>query len=217
MELIIFDLDGTLAETTEDLLQALNRMLSDFRLPFCTKEHLMTFVNNGIYEFIRHALPEHLQNDRAFITQAIDHYEFHYSDCYSDKTHPYEGLPEVLCMLRKRGFRLAVLSNKQDVFVKRIISKLYPSDLFCEIHGQSVFPAKPDPQSVLAIAASLGIAPADCIYCGDSDVDMLTAKNAGMYPLGVSWGYRSPAFLSASGAAAIAADPLDLLRIVSAL
>lgn len=214
MKLIIFDLDGTLANTLDDLLTALNGMLTELSLPLCSKEKLFTFVNNGIYRFIKLALPEDLQEDEALIQQAITIYEKHYAICYADKSHPYKGLPEALHALSEAGLQLAVLSNKQDPFVKNIIAKIYPDGLFAEVHGQSDLPAKPNPQSTLAIAARLGIAPSDCIYCGDSDVDMLTAKNAGMLPLGVSWGYRSADVLYTTGAAYVAKDAEDLLEFI---
>lgn len=214
MKLVIFDLDGTLAETIDDLLQALNRMLAELSLPLCTREKLFTFVNNGIYRFIKLALPEHLQADEELIQTAIRIYERHYADCYADKTHPYKGLPSVLSRLKKEGTLLAVLSNKQDPFVKNIIAKIYPAGLFSEVCGQLDLPAKPDPQSTLAIANRLGISPADCIYCGDSDVDMLTAKNAGMTALGVSWGYRTTDILYEAGADYVAKDPEDLYRFI---
>lgn len=217
MKLIIFDLDGTLADTLDDLLGALNGMLSELSFPLCTKEKLFTFVNNGIYRFIKFSLPEEQQENEALIQTAIQIYEKHYANCYADKTHPYDGLPATLHALSDAGFQLAVLSNKQDPFVKNIISKIYPQGLFCEVHGQDKLPAKPDPQSTLAIADSLGIRPADCIYCGDSDVDMLTAKNAGMLPLGVSWGYRSSDILYEAGAAYVAKDPTDLFTYLLSL
>lgn len=217
MKLIIFDLDGTLADTLDDLLTALNGMLSEFSFPLCTKDKLFTFVNNGIYRFIKLALPKDKQGDEALIQTAIAIYEKHYADCYADKSHPYDGLLSALQDLSAAGIQLAVLSNKQDPFVKNIIAKIYPPDLFCEVHGQDRLPAKPDPQSTLAIADKLGVSPSDCIYCGDSDVDMLTAKNAGMLPLGVSWGYRPAEILYETGAAYVATDPTDLLNYVLSL
>ncbi|MBO5111038.1 MAG: HAD family hydrolase [Clostridia bacterium] len=210
IKVAIFDLDGTLADTMGDLMTAMNGMLRELGFPTRTKEELLTFINNGAYRFVQHSLPEAIQEDELIMATALETYSRHYAKCYVEKTHAYAGIEEALRTLQHSNVRLAVLSNKQDEFVKNIIKKLFPADLFEEVHGQLEYPAKPDPTAALAIAKSMGVLPEECIFCGDSDVDIKTAKNAGMVPLGVSWGYRAPAVLREVGATLIARDPSDI-------
>lgn len=210
IRLVIFDLDGTLCDTMDDLMQGMNGMLRELGFPTRTKEELLTFINNGAYRFVQLSLPEAIREDELIMQTALETYNRHYATCYADKTYPYEGMIEALQALKEHGVRLAVLSNKQDRFVKEIIAKLYPEDLFDEVHGQLEYPAKPDPTAALAIAKSLKVPVEECMFCGDSDVDILTAKNAEMVPLGVSWGYRPAEVLRQVGAELIARTPADI-------
>ena len=210
IKVAIFDLDGTLCDTMDDLMTGMNGMLRELGYPTRTKEELLTFINNGAYRFVQLSLPEEIREDELIMATALETYSRHYAQCYADKTYPYAGMEEALYALKQEGVRLAVLSNKQDAFVKNIVKKLFPADLFEEVHGQLEHPAKPDPTAALAIAKSLCVHPEECIFCGDSDVDIKTAKNAGMIPLGVSWGYRSAAILRETGATLIAREPADI-------
>ena len=213
IKVAIFDLDGTLADTMGDLMTAMNGMLRELGFPARTKEELLTFINNGAYRFVQQSLPEAIRDDELIMTTALDIYARHYATCYVEKTYAYEGMTEALHTLQQMGVRLAVLSNKQDPFVKAIIAKLFPEDLIEEVHGQLEHPAKPDPTAALAIAASMGVSAEECMFVGDSDVDMYTAKNAGMVSLGVSWGYRAPAILLEVGADLIAKTPADIPHV----
>ena len=213
IKVAIFDLDGTLADTMDDLMTAMNGMLRELGFPTRTKEELLTFINNGAYRFVQLSLPEAIREDELIMATALDTYSRHYATCYAEKTHPYDGMIEALRTLHHENVRLAVLSNKQDAFVKNIIKKLFPEDLFEEVHGQLEYPAKPDPTAALAIAKSMGVSPEECIFCGDSDVDIQTAKNAGMVPLGVSWGYRPAHVLQEVGATLIARTPSDIPHV----
>lgn len=213
IKVAIFDLDGTLADTMGDLMTAMNGMLRELGFPARTKEELLTFINNGAYRFVQQSLPEAIREDELIMATALETYSRHYEQCYVEKTYAYAGMEEALRSLQHGNVRLAVLSNKQDAFVKNIIKKLFPADLFEEVHGQLEYPAKPDPTAALAIAKSMGVLPEECIFCGDSDVDILTAKNAGMIPLGVSWGYRPASVLRTVGATLIAREPAEIPQI----
>ena len=213
IKVAIFDLDGTLTDTMDDLMTAMNGMLRELGFPTRTKAELLTFINNGAYRFVQLSLPEAIRDDELIMHTALEIYSRHYSTCYAEKTYPYEGMIDALRALKQMGIRLAVLSNKQDPFVKAIVAKLFPEDLFEEVHGQLEHPAKPDPTAALAIAESMGVSAEECIFVGDSDVDVHTAKNAGMVSLGVSWGYRPAPYLLEVGADLIAKIPADIPHV----
>lgn len=197
----IFDLDGTLADTMDDLLTAMNRMLRDFGYAERSREELTRFINRGARYFVGRSLPDGTVDDfnDPLVDKALAGYSKHYSECYADKTRPFKGLPEEIAAMKKAGFKLGVLSNKQDAFVKKTAQNLYP-DLFDSVHGQLDLPEKPDPAPALAVAAELGVVPEECAFIGDSDIDIKTGINSGMLPVGVTWGYRSEECLSEAGA-----------------
>jgi len=207
----IFDLDGTLADTLDDLGQAMNGMLRHFGWPERSREELCQFINRGARIFVARSMPEGSWEDinDSSVTEALRVYNAEYDKCFNDLTSPYEGVPELLAELREKGVKLAVLSNKQDKFVKLITERLFP-DTFDVVRGHGEFPEKPSPESALATAAEMGVVPEECIFVGDSDIDMKTAQNAGMLPVGVSWGYRPPEILLDAGATVIAENAVKI-------
>ena len=209
---IIFDLDGTLADTMDDLKTAMNSTLVKLGYETRTKFELVKFLNNGSREFVRRSLPTAVQKEDFIIESALDIYGREYEKCFCDKTRAYPGIYEVIQLLKKEKFKLGVLSNKPDRFVKTIISKLFGYKTFDFVMGQSDLPCKPDPSSALYVAKELGVKPSRCIFIGDSDVDIKTAKNAEMRSIGVSWGYRSPELLVDTGANYIAQNPAEILE-----
>ena len=204
---VIFDLDGTLADTMVDLETAMNMMLRRRGWPERRREELIRFINKGARAFVAQSMPEGSWEtmDDEEVTRSLEIYNDCYASCYADKTAPYPGIAQALEKLRGEGLALAVLSNKQDKFVKVIIEKLFP-DVFAEAWGQSEYPTKPDPTAALEIARRLGVSAEECAFVGDSDVDMKTANNAGMHAIGVSWGYRDADVLREAGSDDIAAD-----------
>lgn len=213
---IIFDLDGTLCDTMEDLLTAMNGMLRHFGWRERSREELLRFINRGARNFVSDSMPEgsfETIYDET-VDRAIEVYNGCYAECYCEKTAEYEGMTELLSELKK-DFRLGVLSNKQEFFVKDIIDRLFP-DIFDSVHGQvEEVPTKPDPEALMRNLADMGVCAEECVFVGDSDVDMKTGKNSGMYTVGVSWGYRSPEILLSAGADAIcntASDISDTVR-----
>lgn len=198
---IIFDLDGTLADTICDIRDGLNGMLSEYGFPTVTKEQTLANINNGALELVRRSLPEQYRKDDGFVKEAKRVYEKYYSDCYNNLTKEYKGIKQSLKELTKQSIFLAVLSNKQDEFVKKIVAKLFDGINFASVLGQSeAFPTKPDPASLLHIISKLGLSPKEAVLVGDSNIDMITAANAKITAIGVSWGYRSPEILTEYGA-----------------
>lgn len=214
---VIFDLDGTLADTMPDLQTAMNNMLVRLGYKPRTRGDLIKAINNGAREFVRRSLPKDVQGVDFILQSAIDVYEDEYSKCYIEKTAPYADIEALLMDLKSMGIKISVLSNKQDSFVKDIVGKLFDKKLFYIIQGQAKMPTKPNPTSALAIAKSMGVKPSRCLFIGDSDVDMETAKNAGMRSVGVSWGYRSQEVLEEAGATFIAKSPKDICEIITSL
>ena len=207
----IFDLDGTLLDTMNDLLTAMNRMLRELNFPERTYDELLCFINRGARMFVGRSLPEGSIKsfDDPLVDRALAVYARHYKECCLDTTHPFEGVPEAVAALRAAGVRVGVLSNKQDAFVKETIAKLYPG-AFDTVNGQLDLPEKPDPAPALAVAAKLGVKPEECAFIGDSDIDIKTGVNSGMLPVGVTWGYRSEECLLEAGAKLIVHRPEDL-------
>jgi phosphoglycolate phosphatase len=214
---IIFDLDGTLADTMPDLQTAMNNMLVRLGYRTRTRTELISAINKGAREFVRRSLPKDVSDVEFILDSALETYTDEYSRCYCDNTAAFTGIEAVLMELKSQGIKLAVLSNKQDKFVKDIISKLFDKKLFSCVMGQGSYPTKPNPASALAIAKELGVKPYRTLFVGDSDVDMQTAKNAGMRSMGVSWGYREAEVLREAGATYIVRDPQAIPVIVANL
>lgn len=203
VKLVIFDLDGTAADTMDGIVEALNRTMAECGYPLHTRESVLQFVNYHTRRYIAEALPPEARTD-AEIDRVLAIYGGHYRDTYTLSV-PFEGIPALLDRLRSRCL-LAINSNKQDSFVKALAEQIFPADLFIAAEGYLPDrPSKPDPSMALAImelaSEKLGVTltPDMCVYVGDSDVDVQTARNAGMRPVSVSWGYRSHEFLSALG------------------
>ena len=209
---IMFDLDGTLADTLDDLTDAYNHGLEQLKLPGHRPEDFKMMVGTGSLDLCRKALPP----DRADLAEKLLQISLaYYSEHYLDKTRPYPGITELLDELTRRGIRLAVLSNKPDSFVTRMSKEMFGPDRFDLIAGQQDgVPLKPDPAAVLSILQQLKLPPAEAIYVGDSGIDMATASAANITSIGVTWGFRDRKDLLDAGANHIidrAQDLLDLL------
>lgn len=209
---VIFDLDGTLLDSLKDLANSTNEILRRHDFPGHPLEKYKYFVGDGMYNLLYRTLPcERRQED--FVKQCVTEMKEEYGKHWADKTRPYPGIPQLLQGLQEKGLKLAVLSNKPDEFAKVIVKKFFP-DQFAEVAGErSGIPKKPDPQGALAIAKALQISPQELLYLGDTNTDMQTAVAAGMFPVGVLWGFRGAEELLASGAKVLIEKPLDLLQI----
>lgn len=201
----IFDLDGTLCDTLPDLQTAMNEMLRTLDYPERTRDELLSFINKGNRHFVFKSLPDGAASspDDPLVDKAMAINAEAYARCYTEKTHEYPGITPMLLELKSRGMKIAILTNKRARFAEKLAGELFFGifDLTQgNIDGQ---PAKPDPLTALGVAERLGVAPSECIFIGDSDVDMKTAVNSGMFPLGVTWGYRDRQCLIDAGAVAL--------------
>ncbi len=208
---LIFDLDGTLADTLDDLQLAMNEMLRSFGWPERSRAELLRFINRGARNFVADSMPDGSwkTKDDEIVDRALAAYGEAYRSRPIVLTKPFPGIREALASLKKKKVRLAVLSNKQDELVRVIIETLFPG-VFDAVSGQRDLPVKPDPAAALQLADKLGVLPRECVFCGDSDIDMRTARNAGMLSLGVLWGYRDEGCLAAAGADHLIASPEDI-------
>ena len=214
---VIFDLDGTLADTMDDLMTAINRMLERLGYEKRSKAELIRFINRGTRYFVKKSLPEEVQNVDFIVDSGIQAYKEEYEKCYLEKTYAFDGIKEALEGIKERKIKIAVLSNKPDKFVNDICDKLFGKKFFRAAMGQTNLPTKPDPTAALLIAKTMGAKPNKCIIVGDSDVDVRTAQNADMEFVGVSWGYRSEAVLREAGAEYIVEDTEGLISAIEAI
>ena len=206
---VLWDLDGTLLHTLEDLGDSLNEVLAEENLPGHTYDEYRLMIGNGRERLIARALPPGF-DDQEKARRIQQQFPLRYRANQYRKTRPYPGVPELLRELIVRGLRLAVLSNKDQSHATEVVEHYFPG-LFEEIWGLTQErPAKPDPSSALALAKALGLAPGRFLYLGDSGVDMETALRAGMWPVGVTWGYRGREELAATGATRIIDSPAEL-------
>ncbi|MCX7024095.1 MAG: HAD-IA family hydrolase [Spirochaetes bacterium] len=211
---VIFDLDGTLVDTIADIAAIMNSVLASFGYPARPVEEFRTLVGNGIVELARASLPETERNEGK-VRLAGAAMMAAYTRTPVSFSRPYPGVEAILSRLAADGIPFAVLSNKPDSLVARIATALFPDARFAVLRGECPgVPRKPDPAAALDIAARLGVAPGDTVFVGDSDVDVMTARNAGMIPISVSWGYRPRGTLEAAGPAAIADTVAELERAI---
>lgn len=211
-EAVIFDLDGTLLNTLDDLADSANHVLAEYGYPIHATEKYKTFVGNGIPKLIKRILPSETPED--VFKRALTDFQTYYSEHKNDKTAPYIGITEMLRELKKHEIKICVLSNKQHNISVEIVKHYFGSNTFDLIRGKmEQFPAKPDPASCNDVISALNIPKCNILYVGDSDVDMQTGANAGLVKCGVSWGFRSVEELRSAGADYIACTPQDILKI----
>ena len=204
---VIFDLDGTLLYTLENLYESTNFALGCFDYPKRTLEEVRNFVGNGVRKLIERSIPEGEKNPN--FEKCLEIFKEHYSKTMYDNTRPYDGIMKMLKILPKNGIVCAVVSNKFDSAVK-VLCKRYFEDLVSLAVGEcETVRKKPCPDGVLKIIEQLGCK-GNCVYVGDSEVDIETAKNAGLYCISVSWGYKDKEFLLKNGASEIV-DTVDEL------
>ena len=209
---IIFDLDGTLLNTIEDLTDSMNLTLSRFGFEGHDQETYKYFIGDGIETLVIRALPLESRNPEI-ITQCVEAMREEYALRWDKKTHPYPGIPELLDALSQRGWPISILSNKPDDSTRMVVAKMLPKWAFQIVLGaRPSVPKKPDPAAALEIAGLLGLDPGQFVYIGDTGTDMKTAVEAGMFPVGALWGFRTAQELLAHGAKVLIEKPLDLLQ-----
>jgi phosphoglycolate phosphatase len=208
---VIFDLDGTLADTLDDIAAAMNAVLERRGLPVHRPATYRLMIGLGLRDLVNEALPARLRDDGT-IAVCLDDMVAEYRRHLLDRTRLYDGVAELLTRLHEEEVGLAVLSNKADELTQRIVAALVEPGTFDVVLGaRSDLPRKPDPTGALLVARRLGVAPARVAYLGDSAVDMRTAVAAGMIPVGVTWGLRGRDELEAGGARLLLDHPLELV------
>lgn len=209
----IFDLDGTLACTLPDLHACVNHMLAERGYPLRTVEDVLKYVNGAEYGFIRSLLPVEVQDDKETVDACVAQYSAYYGGHTCDITYLYDGMERVLDDLKRNGVWLAVHTNKKHVHASGMVKKLVKDGIFDAVVGEGIYRAKPDPEGALVLAEMAGAKPEEVCFIGDSNVDMDTAKNAGMFALGVTWGYRPAEVLLEHGADALVHKPEEILTV----
>jgi phosphoglycolate phosphatase len=230
IQAVLFDLDGTLLDTLVDVGNAANAALRDGGFPEHPLQSYRHLLGGGVQRLFGAALPTDNQTPEL-IEQCVAAFRRHYEQNWNDTTRPYAGIPELIAELHERDLKLAVLSNKAHNFTRRCIAEHFggrkpdssessavldgPIGPFQLVVGQRPgVPPKPDPTSAIEVADALGVPPDDFLYLGDTSTDMQTARDAGMHPIGVLWGFRDREELVGSGAEAVIAKPRELLELV---
>ena len=216
-KLVIFDLDGTLVDSLEDIGDAMNRVLLGRGYPLHSYNKYRFFVGNGIRNLVIQSLPDAARNesevDSCFIEMMVD-----YGQNYINKTHLYDGIALLLDGIVEKGVKMAILSNKADAITQKVYAKLLSKWPFEVVMGANdMFPAKPNPLSALYIAETVGISAESVVYIGDSDVDMHTARAAMFTAVGAAWGFRSKLELIEAGAMYTIDKPTELLSLLDCL
>ena len=212
----VFDLDGTLVNSLDDLADSANATLRAHSFPVHEVEAYRYFVGDGTRKLMERILPQEHAADTTFVEQFMSEYK----DCYArnllQKTKPYDGIMEMLEELRRRSIPMAVCTNKHQSAAAMIVKTLFPHRIFQEIIGdQEGLPRKPDPQKVLRIMRDFGVMGEQTAYFGDTDVDMDTARNAKAFAVGVLWGFRPEEELVAHGADLLLIHPMELFEKVT--
>ena len=212
----IFDLDGTLVNSLDDLADSANATLRAHSFPVHEVEAYRYFVGDGTRKLMERILPQEHAADTTFVEQFMSKYKDRYARNLLQKTKPYDGIMEMLEELRRRSIPMAVCTNKHQSAAEMIVKTLFPHRIFQEIIGdQEGLPRKPDPQKVLRIMRNFGVTGEQTAYFGDTDVDMDTARNAKAFAVGVLWGFRPEEELVAHGAYILLSHPMELFEKVT--
>lgn len=209
-QLAIFDLDGTLLDTLEDLADSTNYIMRQFGYPERTLSEVRAFVGNGIRKLLERSAPKGTSEEE--LDRMFEQFTVYYKEHCADKTRPYAGIPELLQSLKEQGVKLAVVSNKADYAVKALCEQYFPG-VFDEAVGERVGIArKPAPDTVNEVLKNLQTDKSKAVYIGDSEVDVLTARNAELNCIAVDWGFRDADVLKEAGADIIVSTPENLFN-----
>lgn len=205
----IFDLDGTLLSTLNDLASSTNYALRWAGMPERTIEEVRMFVGNGVKLLMERAIPEGVNNPKFEETYAK--FREHYMEHNLDTTRPYDGVPELLHELKRRGKHLAIVSNKFYAATQDLAKHFFPDTIEVAIGERENIRKKPAPDTVLEALRQLNVSKEDAVYIGDSDVDIMTAKNCGLLCISVLWGFRDKDFLIEHGGSLFVEKPIEIL------
>lgn len=207
---IVFDLDGTLTDTLDDLRSSVNFALSQFGFPERSRDEIRSFLGNGVRRLIYRSVPEN--TDNATAEKCLEVFKEHYKANSCVETRPYDGIVDLLETLKKRGIKTAVVTNKMHEAAADIVEYFFGGLIDITIGQSEKIAPKPAPDSVFLALEKLGVSKEDAIYVGDSEVDCMTAHNAGIPCIGVTWGFRGREVLEANGADYIAENSQDIIQ-----
>ncbi len=209
---VIFDLDGTIINSLEDLCDSVNYVLKNHGFKTHTLDFIRMTIGNGMRNLIRDSLPAEYKSDDNMVDQCTSELKEYYLSHWNIKTRPYDGIEELFSFLNQNNIPLCVLSNKADKPANIIVNHYFSGFKFAAVCGEKPgIPIKPDPASALAICKDLGINPSEVLLLGDSAQDIITAKNAGMFAAGALWGFRDEKTLMRAGADSVFEKPIDLI------
>lgn len=209
---VIFDMDGTLLDTLDDLMNSVNIALVQFGFPKRTRTEIRAFVGNGVGMLVKRSVPE--GTDEKTEAECLKVFKAHYAEHSAVYTKPYDGITELLRLLKEQGVGIAVVSNKFDLALKELCDRFFPGLVDYSAGEKAGVPKKPAPDSVFDCMNALGADKNTTLYVGDSEVDMATAANASLPAAGVLWGFRDRGVLTEGGAAYIINDPHEIAAIV---
>ena len=215
MKACIFDLDGTLANTLESMSVSANQVIEPFGYAPLPAENFKYYAGDGARTLVERVLRDAGDQDLIHLEEVYQAYSAIFDQDCTYKVTVYDGMGETLEKIKSMGIKLAVLSNKPHAQTKKVISNLFGDELFDWVQGQQEgIEKKPDPSGALAIAKAFGVKPEECMYVGDTNVDMMTGNRAGMFTVGVLWGFRDRKELIEHHAHALAENPEDLMRLL---
>jgi len=211
---VIFDMDGTIVDTLEDIAASMNKALRKLGFPELPVENYLDKVGWGMERLAFLSLPEE-KRQKETASRLAEQAQLFYAEDPLANTYPYPGIPELISVLRQRRIKIAVLTNKPDPVAQKVAAGLFPSGSFDHVQGGAPGKVlKPDPASVWELLVELSLTPSDIIFAGDSEVDIQTAVSSGCFPLGVAWGYRSRETITNAGARLIIEKPEELLELL---
>lgn len=211
---VIFDLDGTLVDSVEDLADSLNGVLENHNFPIHSIETYKMMIGSGVKKLVYDALPAEYRDGDIYLECVEDMYEVYASNCLN-KTHLYDGVNSLLDELDSMNIKYSILSNKADEFTKSVVSTLFPNRKFEFVVGVTKEEEKkPNPKNALSICKDMGLTPDQILYLGDSGIDMQTASSANMYAVGALWGFKSREEMELNGADCFIDTPLELAQII---
>jgi phosphoglycolate phosphatase len=214
IDTIIFDLDGTLLNTLEDLADSVNAALAEVGLPQRTLEEIRNFVGNGAERLIRRSIGS--DDDEALVQKVLAIYKRHYDKNCQNKTDLYPGIGALLLQLKEEGYKMGIVSNKHQEAVKPLYEAYFESLIDVAIGQQAAYRKKPDPDAVFLAIQALDAERERAVYIGDSEVDLETARNASLPCVLVTWGFRDRVLLEAEGGKYFAETPEDILKFLEA-
>lgn len=226
-KLAIFDMDGTILNTIEDLANAVNACLREYNYPERTLEQTKSIVGNGLQMTLTKSLPQNISDEilnnnnyeidgmsKALFDEMLNFFTIYYKDHSAINTRPYDGINETIIELRKRGIKTAVVSNKRDEAVKKLCIDFYDGLFDFSLGEKDGLNRKPHPDMVNYVLSEMQINKEEAIYIGDSEVDIATAKNSRLDGIAVTWGFRTKEFLKECGASVFADNPDDIIDLI---